>query len=187
MGLCGKIDDVDETNIYGVIPYIAPEVFRGKSYTQASDIYSFGMIMYFVATSIQPFAHCAHDEHLVLDICNGIRPEINELEAPKCYIDLMKKCWDPKPENRPKSTELHELVSKFWRLHDYSNIEISLAMVGEVKQFKEAEIYRRVNLTNIENNKTTSHKQAIYTSRLLNPFTKNLSEYNNNKTECLDC
>jgi serine/threonine protein kinase len=34
MGLCGNVDNIDKTNIYGVIPYVAPEVLRGKSYTQ---------------------------------------------------------------------------------------------------------------------------------------------------------
>ncbi|RIA83356.1 kinase-like domain-containing protein [Glomus cerebriforme] len=33
-------------NIYGVLPYIAPEILRGQIYTKASDIYSFGIIMY---------------------------------------------------------------------------------------------------------------------------------------------
>src|SRR5436305_3813433 len=39
MGLCGEIDNIDETKIYGVIPYVAPEVLRGKPYTQAADIH----------------------------------------------------------------------------------------------------------------------------------------------------
>jgi serine/threonine protein kinase len=42
MGLCGKVDNTDEKNIYGVMPYVAPEVLRGRPYTQAADIYSFG-------------------------------------------------------------------------------------------------------------------------------------------------
>ena len=66
MGLCGEIDNVDEKKIYGVIPYISPEVLRGKPYTQAADIYSFGMIMYFIAIERQPFSNRAHDEFLVL-------------------------------------------------------------------------------------------------------------------------
>ncbi|GBC06868.1 hypothetical protein RclHR1_07100004 [Rhizophagus clarus] len=68
MGWCDEVDDVDKTQIYGVFPYAAPEVLRRKPYTQTVDIYSF-------------------------DICRGIRPEINDIEIPKSYIDLMKKCW----------------------------------------------------------------------------------------------
>ncbi|GBC38007.2 kinase-like domain-containing protein [Rhizophagus irregularis DAOM 181602=DAOM 197198] len=41
MGLCGDVSNIDETNTYGVMPYVAPEVLKGKPYTQAADIYSF--------------------------------------------------------------------------------------------------------------------------------------------------
>ncbi|RIA86739.1 kinase-like domain-containing protein [Glomus cerebriforme] len=122
MGSCGNVDNIDKTNIYGVMPYVAPEVLRGKPYTQAADIYSFGMIMYFVATGRQPFSNCAHDECLALDICNGRKPEINEQEVPKCYIDLMNKCLDLNPNNRPDINEIDKLISSFIKLYkNYSN------------------------------------------------------------------
>ncbi|POG77093.1 kinase-like domain-containing protein, partial [Rhizophagus irregularis DAOM 181602=DAOM 197198] len=111
MGLCREVSNIsntDETKVYGVMSYVAPEVLKGNPYTQAADIYSFGMIMYFIATRRQPFANCAHDNILALKICNGIRPEINEHEAPQCYIELMKKCWDTNPNNRPNATEIKE-------------------------------------------------------------------------------
>ncbi|POG76771.1 kinase-like domain-containing protein [Rhizophagus irregularis DAOM 181602=DAOM 197198] len=163
MGLCGEIGNIDETKIYGVMPYVAPEVLRGKPYTQAADIYSFGMIMYFTATGRQPFDNCAHDHQLALDICNGIRPEINEPEAPKCYIGLMKRCWDSNPDNRPNAIELEKLINSY-------------KYVIETK-FKEAEEYRKKNLLSFENSLSATHSQAIYTSRLLNPFTKDLPKY----------
>ncbi|RGB39071.1 kinase-like domain-containing protein [Rhizophagus diaphanus] len=35
------------TEIYGVIPYVAPELFRRKTgYSQAADIYSFGIVLW---------------------------------------------------------------------------------------------------------------------------------------------
>ncbi|GBC14621.2 kinase-like domain-containing protein [Rhizophagus irregularis DAOM 181602=DAOM 197198] len=42
MGLCRPANcDASENSIYGNLPYIAPEILRGKNYTKASDIYSF--------------------------------------------------------------------------------------------------------------------------------------------------
>ncbi|UZO05484.1 uncharacterized protein OCT59_025832 [Rhizophagus irregularis] len=173
MGLCGKVSNINNTNeikIYGVIPYIAPEVLRGKPYSQAADIYSFGMIMYFTATEKQPFSNRAHDEFLVLDICNEIRPEINEPEAPKCYINLMKKCWDSNSNNRPNAIEIEKEISSF-----YTSCN---SILGQRNYFKVAEEYRKF----FKRNKQITHPQAIYTSSLLlNPFTiKNISDY-------LDC
>ncbi|RIA91369.1 kinase-like domain-containing protein [Glomus cerebriforme] len=193
MGLCGEVCNVDETNIYGVMPYVAPEVLRGKLYTQAADIYSFGMIMYFVAIWKQPFDNRAHNEILALDICNGIRPkldELNELKIPTCYIDLMKKCWNSTPENRPNATEIEELIWLFRYSYalNASEFESNVKIRKEhqhyeiEKQFKEAEEYRKANPLSIENNQSTTHPQAIYTSRLLNRFTKDLIN-----SECLDC
>src|SRR5438309_4046363 len=134
MGLCGEVGNIDATNIYGVMPYVAPEVLRGKPYTQAADIYSFGMVMYFVATERQPFADRAHDQDLALSICNGIRPEITKKDAPKCYIDLMKRCWDPNPDNRPNAREIQDEIGSFLDSKD----EI-------IKQFEEAYKYKKAN------------------------------------------
>ncbi|CAI2195579.1 6783_t:CDS:2, partial [Funneliformis geosporum] len=42
-GLTGPADkQKSDDRIYGVLPYIAPEVLNGEPYTLASDIYSFG-------------------------------------------------------------------------------------------------------------------------------------------------
>src|SRR5438045_9775973 len=139
------------------MPYVAPEVLRGKAYTQAADIYSFGMVMYFVATLKQPFADRAHDQNLALSICNGIRPEITEKYAPKCYIDLMKRCWDPNPDNRPNAKEIYGKIRSFNNLRCSNNDDDE-----ETKeQFEEAYKYKKANLSAIENNQTISHQQAI--------------------------
>src|SRR5437764_578849 len=172
MGLCGEIGNVDATKIYGVMPYVAPEVLRGKPYTQAADIYSFGMIMYFVATGRQPFSNCAHEQNLALSICNGIRPELTEKDAPKCYIDLVEKCWDSNPNNRPNAIEIRKSIKLFHNL----NCPINEIEWKITKQFEKAYKYKRENLLN---NQSTTHTQAIYTSRLLNPYTKDLPKYDN--------
>ncbi|PKC00034.1 hypothetical protein RhiirA5_428792 [Rhizophagus irregularis] len=58
----------------------------------------------------------------------------------------------------------------------------NIAIFWTVKrQFQEAENYRNTN----NNSKSTIHPQAIYTSRLLNPYTKDLSEYIDENTQYL--
>src|ERR1044072_3539981 len=47
LGLCKPVNvnkQDKEKKIFGVLPYIAPEVLRRKTYTQAADIYSFGIL-----------------------------------------------------------------------------------------------------------------------------------------------
>src|SRR5581483_3763037 len=34
LGLCKPADEKSDKNVYGVLPYVAPEVLRGKEYTQ---------------------------------------------------------------------------------------------------------------------------------------------------------
>ena len=78
-------------DIYGVLPFVAPEVLRGKPYTLASDIYSFSMIMWEFTSGVPPFDNRAHDLQLSISICKDERPEIIK-DTPKCYVNLMKRC-----------------------------------------------------------------------------------------------
>ncbi|PKB92834.1 hypothetical protein RhiirA5_443230, partial [Rhizophagus irregularis] len=94
-----------------------------------------------------------------LDICReGIRPEISESEAPKCYIDLMKRCWDSNLDNRPNAAEVVKFIELF-------NSDENEEFIDKVEE------YRIVNLLPAENSQLNTHSQAYYTSRLLNPFT----------------
>jgi serine/threonine protein kinase len=57
--------------IFGVVPYLAPEVLSKKPYTKESDIYSFGMIMWEFTTGMKPFHNRPHNHLLISDILNG--------------------------------------------------------------------------------------------------------------------
>ncbi|RIB28496.1 kinase-like domain-containing protein, partial [Gigaspora rosea] len=99
-------DDSNQVKgIYGVLPYVAPEVLEGKPYTMPSDIYSFGIIMWELASG-RP-AHCdrPHDVDLQIKIIKGLRPYVYK-DFPPCYSDLMTRCWDSDPNKRPKASEI---------------------------------------------------------------------------------
>ena len=112
LGLSEPVDKpMNSGEIYGVIPYIAPEVLRGKPYTKASDIYSIGIIMWELTSGVPAFNDRSHDFELSLDICKGLRPKIIEGIMPE-YVELMNKCWDPDPNKRP---DAKELMVRFYR------------------------------------------------------------------------
>jgi serine/threonine protein kinase len=182
MGLSGNVNDTNQDSVYGIMPYVAPEVLKKQPYTQAADIYSFGMIMYFVATGKQPFENRAHDFNLARDIFKGIRPEINEPLAPKCYIDLMKRCWDSNQNNRPTSIEIFELISSFLQSYYLKSGEKERQNYEIEKQFKEAEEYRKANPSSTEVIQSNNHPQAIFEARLLNPLVEESPKDGNNFT-----
>ncbi|RHZ84019.1 hypothetical protein Glove_86g150 [Diversispora epigaea] len=155
-GLCKPKTSVGKVTS-GVIPYMAPEVLRGEKYTQASDIYSFGMIMWEIETGQLPFSGCAHDVHLVMDICKGLRPPISDL-MPKCYSDLICRCWDANPSNRPSIVDIYTTAAD-WHIRKVNAEEFQKYEKVRRKLFAEAE--------GTQSAKVEIHKAAVYTSRLL--------------------
>src|SRR5436853_115819 len=75
LGFCGPADKPSKS-IYGNLPYIAPEVINGKETTFASDIYSFGILMWEISSGQPPFNDHKHDFDLAVSIVNGIRPKV---------------------------------------------------------------------------------------------------------------
>ncbi|PKC61423.1 kinase-like protein [Rhizophagus irregularis] len=58
--------------VYGVMPYIAPEVLNGEPYTLSSDtIYSVGVVMAELSSGKPPFYNKKHDLSLALAICSS--------------------------------------------------------------------------------------------------------------------
>ncbi|POG58607.1 kinase-like domain-containing protein [Rhizophagus irregularis DAOM 181602=DAOM 197198] len=179
LGLCRPANVKSSQNecneLYGVLPYVAPEVLRGKGYTQESDIYGFGIIAYEVCTGLPPYHDITHDKFLAISICQGLRPKSN-YKIPQLVLNIIKQCWDADPLKRPKANELHELLYGLYSSSEYySDREIN-------KQIEEADkINEKLTSSSLlytgPTLSYTTNRQAIYTSRLLD--FKNLPEPKN--------
>jgi serine/threonine protein kinase len=101
VSLSRSIESDPESDIQGVLPYIAPEVFGTRKFTKESDIYSFGIIMYLVATGETPFQDRLFDKDLACDIVDGLQPTMPD-SAPDDYKRLAAWCCDADPKKRPK-------------------------------------------------------------------------------------
>ncbi|RHZ75373.1 hypothetical protein Glove_215g31 [Diversispora epigaea] len=149
-GLCKPVTENDPENVYGVIPYMAPETLSRGEYTQASDIYSFEMVMLEVLTSYPSYYNIPHNENLAMGICKGLKPEINN-----------GKCWNFEPLNRPTAKELRSQLEKY--ISDDNEIRKQVN-----KQINAA---NKSNKNFIQYDPNVKHSEAIYTSRHL-PFVK---------------
>ena len=80
---------------------VAPELLSFSSlknpnvpapYSQAADIYSFGMIAYELFSSLCPYPEYDYDRVLAFRICEGLRPNLEELKIPQLLRDLIERC-----------------------------------------------------------------------------------------------
>ena len=170
LGLCQPVNEINKDQVYGVMPYVAPEVLRGQTYTMASDIYSFGIIMYEILTGLPPFYNESHDTNLALKICQGVRPEFPEqIKYPQLLIDLIKQCWDSEPNNRPTSREVSRIVNDWFDEHGKYLKEDALFY----KQYEKAERYNKT-LSDEVRFSNYQTKQTVWTSKVIN--TKQITE-----------
>uniref|UniRef100_U9UIF9 non-specific serine/threonine protein kinase n=1 Tax=Rhizophagus irregularis (strain DAOM 181602 / DAOM 197198 / MUCL 43194) TaxID=747089 RepID=U9UIF9_RHIID len=125
MGLCKPADykpsENAKNNIYGVLPYIAPEILRGQSYTKAADIYSFGIVMYEVISGLSPYHNLIFNDFLATKICLGLRPRFNTIKVPQFIVHLIKRCLDANSLNRPTAIEVRD---KLWEFKYDNSLEL---------------------------------------------------------------
>ena len=146
-----SLDNDNDNEIYGIIPYVAPEIFQGQKYTKASDIYSFGMIMWVFLTGRGPFWNRIHDAELIIEICDGLRPPI-VTNAPEGYIELMQECWNSDPDTRPTAVDISSSLDDICYYEGYNKTAIIKSPdIGPI---------------------ATNNPGAIYSSRILSDMIK---------------
>ncbi|RHZ88243.1 hypothetical protein Glove_25g36 [Diversispora epigaea] len=149
----------EKKNIFGVLPYVAPEVLSGEEHTKAADVYSFGIVTYEIITGIPPYHDIPHNKDLEVKICNGLRPKI-PFHTPKLITRMIMRCWDSRVTHRPTFEELNDRFSEYY--WDKNNRDSEIAI--QIKEFSPST--KTITTTTSLDYKT--HPQAIYTSRLLN-------------------
>ena len=115
-------------------------------------------------TRKKPFYDRPHNHLLISDILNGERPQITE-DTPEFYAELMKKCWDHNPENRPTAEELSDCFGEYYQ-YSGKYIEENEKIISLAEAKRQEIIKSEKFLSDTKNYK--HHPESFYTSRLLN-------------------
>ncbi|KAH3760177.1 serine/threonine-protein kinase CTR1 [Pelomyxa schiedti] len=107
-------EDLTMTKI-GTPLYCAPEVMTLGKYNEKADVYSFGMLLFFMVTGNHPFASegVLSGYQIMLKVAvNHQRPEI-PTTCDQFLASLIQKCWDKEPNTRPTMTQVKQQLEEF--------------------------------------------------------------------------
>ncbi|XP_022860017.1 serine/threonine-protein kinase STY8-like isoform X1 [Olea europaea var. sylvestris] len=88
----------------GTYRWMAPEVINHEPYDQKADVFSFAIVLWELLTAKVPY-HTMTPIQAALGVRQGLRPELPKNGHPK-LLDLMQRCWEALPDNRPTFTEI---------------------------------------------------------------------------------
>ncbi|GAB4819683.1 hypothetical protein N2152v2_006729 [Parachlorella kessleri] len=95
------------TRSIGTIGYMPPEMLTAGRLTTACDVYSFGILMWELATCQVAFADLPAAQILFRVVHLGERPKIPQvMQLPADYVSLMRRCWAVEPEHRPHFSQV---------------------------------------------------------------------------------
>ncbi|KAL4441650.1 hypothetical protein ABPG74_021582 [Tetrahymena malaccensis] len=96
--------------LIGTPQWMAPEIMRREQYQEHSDVYSFGMIMWEIATRKVPYLGLSHQQiYGTVGYDENYQVEVPKRGIPR-YLNLMKKCLRRNPQERPTFQEVVEEI-----------------------------------------------------------------------------
>jgi len=115
--------------------FMAPEILKGCKYIEKTvDVYNFSLIMYFIFSGIMPYegdSRIKSESDIPNFVISGGRPIIPDSFPPEMR-NLMERCWNEDPQQRPAIHDIHTHFSRL--LGDRMKIKqgpIKLCAVGD--------------------------------------------------------
>jgi len=90
--------------------YTAPELLSGSEPMEFCDVYSFGVLTWYILTEKDPF-DIKDMSKFKNHVTSGNRPSI-PANTPQVLKDMMERCWGKVPTQRPKFEEL--IIENNW-------------------------------------------------------------------------
>jgi len=93
----------------GTPSWTAPEVLRNERYTTKADVYGFGIVIWEMFARNDPFPGMPPFQIVFAVGTQKLRPRLDP-SWPKEWVDLITRCWNEDPDQRPTFQEILVLL-----------------------------------------------------------------------------
>lgn len=98
------------TAMTGSVRYLAPEVGLGKPYNLKADVYSFGILFWYIIALEPPFG--LYTEKMILKrVPEGRRPVLMDA-WPESVKRILNKCWSNEAQARPAFVTVMKMLKE---------------------------------------------------------------------------
>jgi serine/threonine protein kinase len=104
-----------QTSHQGTWNWMAPELMtKGATHTEKVDVWSFGMVMFELATNKLPYWNCNNEVQIIREVCDRRNPPQipKEVTVHSKFLKLMKQCWRWDPQQRPSFSQITQTLQK---------------------------------------------------------------------------
>jgi len=106
------------TGLMGTYHWMAPEIFDNKNYTIKADVFSYGVVLWEICSRETPYQNLKSPAAIMkyVTVEKG-RPDLTKIpkNCPLPLVELMVKCWDHDPDNRPSFEEVLDFLTKLMK------------------------------------------------------------------------
>lgn len=106
LGFAREVHTIKPTEVAGSLRYMAPEVARGLGSELASDVYSFGILLWEICTLEKPYKHItSRDDFMQSIVIEEWRHTTSKIPS-NSLRKLIKECWQTDPAKRPTFNQI---------------------------------------------------------------------------------
>jgi serine/threonine protein kinase len=153
LGLAREVQTLNENEVAGSLRYMAPEIAKGNGAEFASDVYSYGVLLWELCTLEKPYKKFARrDKFLKKVVFEGWRPSLSSIQSPALRC-LIHDCWQEDPKARPSFSRIIMLL------------QVEVALIGSQTETPRDKLVKGASLGSTKNNWWSKFVDIVKPSR----------------------